>query len=251
MPDTLRSPVFIAVVVALLGFMIGLTKGGLSGLGPLLTPMLSLVLPNVALAVGVILPMLIVGDIFAVYAYRGEWDTPLVKRLLPGAIVGAVAGTLLLANLPAGLVRVSLAIFTLLLVVYKLASQSIERLRYQPRPWHALVAGGLTGVASALFNIGGPPFNAYLLLNNTTPRTFVATTAIFFFLLNLIKVPGFLLARVIDLPLLASFWWVFVFIPLGSWAGRELVKRLNRQVFEWLVILLLVGASLLLLWPAR
>ena len=71
--------------------MIGFAKGGFSGLGALLTPILALVLP-VASAVGVLLPMLMVGDVFAVYMYWKEWDLDLVKRMLPAGIVGALAG---------------------------------------------------------------------------------------------------------------------------------------------------------------
>jgi hypothetical protein len=72
-PELNHNPVFVAVVVAVLGFMIGVTKGGFNALGALLTPLLSLVLP-VSLAVGVLLPMLIVGDAFAVYTYWRDWN---------------------------------------------------------------------------------------------------------------------------------------------------------------------------------
>lgn len=68
MPGFDHDPIFLPVVIALLGFLIGLTKGGFNTLGALLTPVLSLVLP-VSTAVGVLLPMLIVGDAFAIYMY--------------------------------------------------------------------------------------------------------------------------------------------------------------------------------------
>jgi uncharacterized protein len=236
--------------VAALGFMIGLSKSGLSGLGALITPLLSLALPNVALAVGAALPMLIVGDVFAIYTYRGEWDSRLVRRLLPGALLGVAAGTLLLTSLPGPVLRLGLAAFTLLVVAYRYAGDVIRRLRYQPRDWHGPAAGTLTGLASALFNIGGPPFNAYMLLQQLAPRTFVATTAIFFGLLNVVKVPGFLAARVIDLPLLASMWPAFVLIPIGSLAGRALVVRINPHLFNGLVAALLVVTSALLVWQS-
>ena len=247
MDQPISNPLTVVIVLALLGLLLGLAKGGLQGLGPLLTPMLSLVVPP-QLAVGVLLPMLMVGDAFAVYIYRGAWDWGLVRRLLPGAVVGALTGTFLLTSLPGNALRVGLALFTLLAVVYKLVNHAIQQLRYQSRPWHAHAAGLATGIASALFNIGGPPFNTYLLLQNTSPRTFVATTAIFFALLNLIKVPGFLIAGVIDLPLLASYWWVFLFIPVGILIGRALILRLNQKVFEWVIMGLLVATSVLLLW---
>lgn len=249
-PQLNQDPVFVAVVIALLGFMIGLAKGGFNVLGALLTPILSLVLP-VSLAVGVLLPMLIVGDVFAVYSYRGEWDGALVKRMLPSGVVGALAGTFLLAKLSPNALRIALAVFVLLIVVYKFVSDRIQQWRYRPRPWHAPAAGALAGVASGMFNNGGPPFSSYLLLQKLRPRTFIATTALFFALLNLLKIPGFLYTGVLDVSRLASLWWVFLFIPLGIGTARWLVTRLDPQAFEGLVMGLLIFASLVLIWQSR
>jgi uncharacterized membrane protein YfcA len=242
-----HDPVFVALVIALLGFLIGLAKGGFNTLGALLTPVLSLVLP-VSTAVGVLLPMLIVGDAFAITMYWREWDAKLVGRMLPLGIAGALIGTYLLATLSANALRIALAIFVLLLVVYKLASDRIASLAYQPRRWHAPAVGALAGVASGMFNNGAPPFNSYLLLQKLSPRIFIATTALFFALLNLIKVPGFLYTGVLNVQLLLSLWWVFPFIPLGIWTARWLVTHVNQQTFEWIVIALLIVSSAILFW---
>jgi len=250
MPELNHDPLFVAVVIAGLGFMIGVAKGGFNVLGALLTPILSLVLP-VSLAVGVLLPMLIVGDAFAIYSYWNEWDGRLVWRMLPAGIVGALVGTYLLIALSPNALRIALALFVLLLVVYKFVSDRIQQLRYQPRAWHAPAAGALAGLASGMFNNGGPPFNSYLLLQKMPPRPFIATTAIFFALLNWLKVPGFLYTGVLDVPLLLSFWWVFLFIPLGIVAARWIIIRVNQPAFEWIVIALLIFSSVFLLWQSR
>lgn len=247
MSDLSHNPIFVAFVIALLGFLIGLTKGGFNALGGLLTPVLSLVLP-VSTAVGVLLPMLMVGDAFAIYTYWREWDTKLVRRMLPLGIVGALIGTYLLAALSPNALRIVLAIFVLLLVVYKLASDRIASLAYQPRRWHAPAMGALAGVASGMFNNGGPPFNSYLLLQRLPPRIFIGTTALFFALLNWIKVPGFLITGVLNVPRLLSLWWVFLFIPIGIWAARWLITRVNQQTFEWIIIGLLIASSVVLFW---
>ena len=240
-----HSPLFIGVVIAVLGFTIGLAKGGFNAIGALATPILSLVLP-VSLAVGVLLPMLLVGDAFAVYSYWREWDWPLLRRMLPAAFVGALAGTWLLAVMTPNALRLALAVFVLLLVVYKFASDRITRLAYQPRGWHAPTVGALAGVASGMFNTGGPPLNAYLLLQKMPPRAFIATTALFFALVNLSKVPGYLYTGVLDVPLLLSLWWVLLFIPLGLGAARWLVSRVNQRAFEWIIVALLVVSSVVL-----
>jgi len=250
MPAADQNTVYVAVVIAILGFMIGLAKGGFGGLGALLTPLLALVLP-VALAVGVLLPMLMVGDVFALYMYWKEWDLELIKRMLPAGVVGALAGTALLSWLSPDGLRVVLGIFVLVLVAYKFLSDRIQALRYEPKAWHAPAAGLLSGLASGMFNYGGPAFSSYLLLQKFKARPFIATTAIYFALLNLIKVPGFLYTGVLDLPLLFSLWWVFPFIPIGIWVARLTLTRLSPSAFEWIIIVLLIFSSLYLFWQSR
>ena len=249
MPATDQNTVYVAVVIAVLGFLIGFSKGGFGGLGALLTPILALVLP-VASAVGVLLPMLMAGDAFAVYMYWKEWDFDLIKRMLPAGVVGALAGTFLLSWLPPNGLRITLGIFVLVLVAYKFLSDRIQAVRYQSQPWHAPAAGLLAGVASGMFNYGGPAVSSYLLLQKLRARPFIATSAIFFALLNLIKVPGFLYTGVLDLPLLFSLWWVFLFIPLGIWVARLALTRVSPQAFEWIIVALLVFSSLWLLWQS-
>ena len=250
MPAIEESPTYVAVVIALLGFMIGFAKGGFGGLGALLTPILALVLP-VASAVGVLLPLLMVGDVFAVYMYWKEWDLDLVRRMLPAGIAGALAGTFLLSSVSPDGLRIILGIFVLVSVAYKFVSDRIQAIRYESRPWHAPAAGLLSGVASGMFNSGGPPFNSYLLLQKLKARPFIATTAIYFALLNLIKVPGFLYTGVLNVPVLFSLWWVFPFIPVGIWVARMTLTRLSPIAFEWIIILMLIFSSLWLLWQSR
>ncbi|MEW5984593.1 MAG: sulfite exporter TauE/SafE family protein [Acidobacteriota bacterium] len=237
---------FVAVVVAVLGFLIGATKGGFNSLGTLLTPVLSLVM-SVPQAVGVLLPMLLVGDAFALHAYWREWDTKLVLRMLGPAAAGALVGTILLAGLPPSVLRVILAVFVLILAAYAVLHGRIERIAYRPAWWHAPLVGGVTGVASGVFNNGGPTFNSYLLVLRVSPRTFIGTAALFFAVVNVLKVPAFLVAGVIDIPLLVSLWWVVLFIPPGIWAARLVATGINPRVFEWIVIAMLLVSSILLL----
>jgi uncharacterized protein len=246
MPAADQNAVYVTIVIAILGFMIGLAKGGFGGLGALLTPILALVLP-VAQAVGVLLPMLMVGDVFALYMYWKEWDSDLVKRMLPAGIVGAIAGTFLLSWLPPNGLRIVLGIFVLGLVLYRFVSDRIPAMQYKPKAWHAPAAGSLSGFASGMFNYGGPAFSSYLLLQKLNARPFIATTAIYFAILNLIKVPGFLYTGVLNLSLLFSLWWVFPFIPLGMWVARRTLTRLSPSAFEGTIVVLLIFSSLWLL----
>jgi uncharacterized membrane protein YfcA len=147
--------------------------------------------------------------------------------------------------------RIILGVFVLGLVAYRFVSDRIEAIRYDPKPWHAPAAGLLAGLASGMFNNGGPAFSSYLLLQKLKARPFIATSAIYFSIINLIKVPGFLYTGVLNLPLLFSLWWVFPFIPVGIWAARRMLTRLSPSVFESIIIVLLIFSSLWLFWLSR
>jgi len=102
-----------------------------------------------------------------------------------------------------------------------------------------------------MFNGGGPPFNSYMLLKKVSARPFIATGAIYFAILNLIKVPGFLYTGVLDLPLLFSLWWVFLFIPIGIWVARRTLTYISPSAFERIIVILLIFSSLWLFWQSR
>ena len=114
-------------VVAAAALVVGLAKGGLGGVaGALLVPLLSTIMP-ITQAVGVALPLLMVGDVFALRAYWRAWDTKYVRLMLPGAVVGIVMGILLLTSLSDDALRRLLGIFTLVVAAYKIASELAER----------------------------------------------------------------------------------------------------------------------------
>lgn len=237
------------VMFALVALLIGLSKGGLGGPVPvaLTAPLLSLALP-VSQAVGTILPLLIFADLFALYFYWRAWDMRYVRLMVPAAIIGLLLGTLLLANLPNDVLRRVIGAFTLLAVFYKLCSVRLTVLAYTPRRWHGVFAGWAAGLGSSLANVGAPPFTAYMLLQpNITPVTFIGTTTLFFALMNLLKLPGYIHAGVLDLTMLPRVIWLLPLIPLGVWLGRFITRRMSTRVFEtiMLALLFLMGVWLL------
>jgi hypothetical protein len=237
------------LIFMLVALLIGVSKGGLGGPVPvsLTAPLLSLVIP-VSQAVGIVLPLLIFADMFALYFYWRKWDMRYIRLMLPAAVIGVVIGSLLLATLSNDALRKIVGAFTLIAVLYKAANDQIKSLEYVPRPWHGQFAGWAAGFGSALANVGAPPFTAYLLLQrDMTPITFVGTTTLFFAIVNLLKLPGFLSTGVLDTRLLLSIAWVAPIIPFGVWAGRWIVQRMNAVFFERLMLAALFVMSLLLL----
>jgi len=242
------------VVVVLVSLLIGLSKGGLGGPVPisLITPLLSQFIP-VSNAVGVVLPVLMVADVFALRVYWREWDMRYIRLLLPMTIVGILVGTWVLASLPDIALRRILGALTLIAVSYKVASARLTALAYQPREWHGHVVGAASGFGSALANAGAPPFTAYMLLQNIPPKTFIGTTTLFFAIVNALKLPGYLQTGALNLQQFIGIAWSLPILPLGVWAGRKIINRMNPAIFEWMMIVALVWVSLNLLFtaPAR
>lgn len=242
------------LIMVVAAFMIGLSKGGFGGpvLVSLLTPLISLALPA-GQAVGLVLPLLIFGDIFAVWIYWRKWDMRLIKMMLPPAILGIILGGIVLLTLANSnqnaLLRHILGLFTLIFILYKIASERLKAIQYSPRDWHAYLAGGASGFGSALANVGSPPFTAYMLLQKVEPISFLGTTSLFFAILNALKLPITLSSsNVLDVHQFLSIAWVMLFVPVGVWFGKKFTLWVNPKTFENIMLAVLFGISLLMLF---
>lgn len=239
------------LILASAALLIGLSKGGIGG--PLPTMLATLLISqrtSVATAVALAVPLLMVGDAFALYTYWGTWDRRHARALIPGGVAGVGIGLFLLRGLPDRSLRVGLGIAGLVVTGYKIFSHWRGREHYQRRAWHGPLAGLLSGIASAMLNAGGPPITSYLLLQPITPTAFMGTNTIFFAVVNLLKLPGSLAAGVVEPGALA---WSLVFCPLvaaGVYAGRYVIARIHPEIFDHIMTAILVFACVWLVATA-
>ena len=234
------------IVVALACLFIGLSKGGLGGPIPvaMLTPLLSLIMPA-SQAVGIILVPLMVGDMMAIAFYWRKWDLERIKLLLPAAVIGILFGAFVLLTLTNSgqnvVIKRLIGAFTLAVVIYKVTDSFLVAVDYKPQAWHGYLAGWLTGFGSSLANVGAPPYTAYMLLRKIDdPVQFLGTTALFFAIVNAVKLP-FVLSnpKILDVHVLLSILWALPLIPVGAWLGRKAVNYINAKVFERVMLVLL------------
>ncbi|HEX8325641.1 MAG TPA: sulfite exporter TauE/SafE family protein, partial [Tepidisphaeraceae bacterium] len=168
------------IVICLAVALIGIAKSGFGGgLGLIVVPIVTLALPMAGQyegqyrgddALGLLLPLLIVGDIIAVWQYRREVSWPLVGRLMPGAIVGILIGTWLIwllkndAKLAASLINLEIGFESMLLVGLSWYRQWHGRQqKLLPEPWRAIGTGTFAGASSTLAHAAGPIIAMYLL----------------------------------------------------------------------------------------
>lgn len=245
MPTDLRFYLFAIPAVIL----IGLAKGGFSGLGALGTPLIALGIDPIRGA-AILLPILIVQDVVSVAAFRKSWDGNVLAVMLPGAVVGVGIGYLFAASVPEGAVMAALGAVSVLFGGYRLWVERGHRVEASSRSpgWVGSLFGVATGFTSQIAHAGGPPFQMWVMPRRLPRDVFVGTSAIFFAVLNWVKVPAYvalgqfgrenMLAAAVLLPLAIA----------SSLAGVKLVRLVPVEKFYRIVYLLMIvaGGKLLL-----
>ncbi len=242
----------VVLAVAAAALLLGIAKGGFSGLGPLMTILVAVAVPT-SVAIGVLLPLLMIGDVFALWAHWGHWDSSIIRRLIPGATVGVFVASIALQSLSDDGLRIGIAVVTIAFVLYRLAG-----LRRTPGPVPAggrtplapiwgWAAGTAAGVTSTIAHVGGPPVAVYLLTERVPPRAYVASSAALFFFINWMKVPGYIAAELVEVDVLLRLAPTALLIGPGILLGRAFVTRVNQRVFDNIILVSLVVGALLLL----
>jgi len=229
-------------VLILCAFLTGLTKSGIPGLGILTVTLMAATLPAMA-STGVLLPMLIMADVFAVVAYRHAVEWSHLKRILPWTIGGVLAGFGLM-HLARGWGDVQFRRFIGWVVLFMLGLDLWRRRRKEEdlgiptQWWFAASLGILAGVTTMMANAAGAVVIIYLTAMRLPKKRFVGTRAWFFFLVNCFKVPFSSSLGLIDKETLTLNATLFPAILLGGILGIRVVQRIPQRRFSQLVLLL-------------
>jgi uncharacterized membrane protein YfcA len=226
--------------------VLGLSKGGFTGLGALAMPMLSLVTSPIR-AAAIVLPVLIVQDWVSVWAFRRDFSPRNLTILVPSSMIGIAAGWLLAARVSEDAVRLAVGVISIAFVFYMLLR---DRLGLAPveRPGvpGGVLWGSCAGFTSFISHAGAPPFQVYVMPQNLKPRVFAGTATMFFAAVNLIKLPPyFLLGQFSPENLTVSAGLIPVAV-LSTFAGVWLVRRVDADKFyaAILVITFVIGVKL-------
>lgn len=231
--------------------LVGASKTGIAGIGILAVAIFANVLPARE-ATGVVLPLLIVGDLLAVLMYRRHTQWRHVWGLFPWAGAGVVGGWLALGRIDdRQTARLIGAILVLMLGFHiwrRLRRGHDEVALAQAPVWVAAGVGLVAGFTTLVANAAGPVMIVYLLAMRLPKMEFVGTGAVFFMLLNWYKVPFMAQLDLITASSLHLNLWLTPFVVAGAWLGRVVLKRLDQALFERLALLLTAVAAAKLLW---
>ena len=228
-------------------FGIGVTKSGFgSGIGLMLVPTMALAMDHIPgrgsdAALGLMLPLLVTGDLLAVWQYRSLFSLSVVKKLFPGTAVGLIVGALLLwylkhagsDKLAEALIKIEIGFESVGLVGlhwYRLYRGKVQKLMREPA--RSNITGTFAAASSTLAHGAGPIIALYLLPLEMSRQLFVGTCAIYFFILNVCKLPiyGITGQFAHASPIFAAKFLPLVLI--GAIFGRWLNKRINDKLFS-------------------
>ena len=239
------------LLVGLCAFLVGVSKTGLPGLGILIVPLMAMALPgHERESTGVMLGMLILGDLFAAAYYRriAEWRH--VLRMLPPALLGIVAGWAIMQEVTDVQLKRIIGIVVLgLLAVHFCRTRLLgDEAPIPTQWWFAATLGFLAGVTTMMANAAGPVMVIYLLSMRLPKLAFVGTSAWFFFAVNWLKVPFSLSLALISGPSIKLGLLMLPLILIGSVAGIILLHRLPQRAFNALIQLLAAALAIKLLF---
>lgn len=245
MNQLLTDPLFYAAAIPAVVF-VGLSKGGLGGLGQLGVPFLALVMSPVQSA-AIMLPILIVMDIVSLWSWRGFRDPVTLRIMLPGAMIGIFIGYLTARAVSDDAVTLIVGLIGLWFAIRSMMPTGA--VRGLGRPHNIPVGsfwGGVAGFTSFVAHAGGAPYQIYTMPLKQDPKLYTGTSTVFFAIVNAVKlIPYFALGQ-FDATNLSLSAVMFPLAVASTMAGAWIVARMRAEVFYPYMIgmLLLVSAKL-------
>jgi len=243
------------IVVAIAVAMIGVSKAGFGGgLGMLTTPICVLALTSKGhspeFALGFLLPLLIAGDAFSAWHYRGKWKTPVLKVLLPGIVVGALIGSQLIGRFSPRQLNIVIGSLAVGFVVFQYVKEVILKWEgtLTPDYRNGTLFGMAAGITSSFAHGAGPVMSMFLIPQKMAKEVHVATRVLIFTCINWIKVPFFVAAGVISPDTLLAGAKFVALVPVGVALGIWLNRRFSEEGFLKAVYTLTFLAGLKLIF---
>ncbi|OMG19265.1 sulfite exporter TauE/SafE family protein [Actinomyces naeslundii] len=273
MLPTLTATTWILLMVV--AALCGIAKTALPGAATVAVALCTAVLPAKE-STGAILLMLMTGDLLAVWSYRRDADFRMLRRLVPAVLTGVGAGALFLHLASNDSTRRLIGAILLLLVAITLiqrrstsrrASDDASAAQASPLAptletqeatttlatpttsgrLSRLVYGSLAGFTTMVANAGGPVTSMYFLACRYPVKAFLGTTAWFFFLVNLVKLPFSISAGLVNTTTMSLTAICAPIVIVSALAGRRLAERMDQSVFEPVIVALTIISALPLL----
>ncbi len=236
------SALLLGIVAALL---VGFSKTGMPGAGiPAVALVAEVFRDDTKLSVGAVLPLLILGDLFAIAYYRRHADWKRLLSLCPYVVLGMVPAYLVLRFADDDVLRVAIGVLILVLLLLHVVRQRYGVQLWSDRWWFTATSGVLAGFATTVSNAAGPVMGIYLVSQHADKHQFLGTSAWFFFLVNVSKIPGYAALGMMTHRTLAFDVLLAPVVAAGAILGVRILRGIPQAMFDVLVLALAGVAAL-------
>ncbi len=235
------------VLAFLAAFILGISKSGIKGIAILIVTLMALAY-GAKESTGLIVPLLIVGDIFAVIYYNQHAQWRYIIRFLPWMVFGVLIGVFIGKDLDEETFKYGMSFIILgsVIMMYWWDQRSSKNV-----PTHWAFAGSigiLAGITTMIGNLAGAFSNIFFLAMRLPKNEFIGTAAWLFFIVNVFKLPFHIFVwqtitpetLIINLKLVPA-------ILVGLIVGVRLVKIIKDSFYRKMILVLTALGALLIL----
>lgn len=229
-------------------FVIGLSKAGIKGIAVINVTFMALAF-GAKESTGMVVPLLILADIFAVIYYNRHTQWNYVFRLLPWMTLGVLIGVYIGKDLPESLFKIGMAII-ILITVFMMYWWDRKKIITVPRHWSfSSTIGVVAGITTMVGNLAGAFSNIYFLAMRLPKNHFIGTAAWLFLIVNIIKLPFHIFVWetiseetiILNLKLLPG-------ILLGFLVGIKIIKLIKEAFFRKMILVLTALGAILIMF---
>ena len=218
-------------LMTLAAIFVGMGKGGLPVVAGLAVPSLSLIMSPVA-AAGLLLPIYIVSDIFAIRAYRRDYNWQVLKISLIGMSIGVLVGGLTAHIVLEWVVTLMIGLMGLTFSLKQIFKQvDFAKPGKDLNSKVGIIWCTIAGFTSFISHNGGPPWQIFTLPLGLSKSVFVGTSVLAFSYCNLIKaIPYFMLNQMTLVTLKIS---LYLMLPaaIAVFIGVKIIKIIPKISF--------------------
>mgnify|MGYP003671279478 FL=1 len=232
----------------LAAFILGISKAGVKGIAVLIVTLMALAFGGKS-STGMLMPLLIVGDVFAITYYHRYTQWNYLKAFLPWMMLGVVIGVFVGKDLPEKTFQMGMAI-TILATLGMLIWWEKKKIKTIPTHWSfGSFMGIMAGITTMIGNLAGAFSNIYFLAMRLPKNHFIGTAAWLFFFINLFKLPFHIFIwKTVTPESLKIFLMLLPGTVLGLLTGVLFVHKISDAFFRKMILVLTsIGAVVLFL----
>lgn len=233
--------------LAFLGaFILGVSKAGVKGIAVMIVTLMALAFGSKP-STGLLMPLLLAGDVFAIVYYHQHAQWSYLRRFLPWMMGGVLIGVWIGDRVDETTFQ-QLMGYTILGTVVMLVWWERKKERMIPNHWaFAGVTGLMAGITTMIGNLAGAFSNVFFLAMRLPKQAFIGTAAWLFFLINLFKLPFHIWVWKTITP--KTLWidlWLLPAVAMGLFAGVFVVKKIPESWFRPIILILTALGALIL-----